>query len=486
VLLKDVVLHFTRFDFSCSTGEDNAEAPCLPKTPSTSRRLRGRQPRTRKKPTDDGSPVLTRTLRKTKRSDQQKDGVDDSEPLQDIGNNTTMKKSPVKADENFESSFRKSSRRCAAVRASQAIVEQSTVKKNVRKNAKRTDSTSSSNFGAVSSPAADMLSKVEVLDSTKNSNLLTSNTVKTSQQNPTSVSNLDDSPELEAVLFLQGKITCNNSPELTPPALHYQSTKEIDQLSIIDVDDELTPLVAHSSSCVNHHVSPIKHCFSPIKEVMPTTTVMPNADRLRVENAAQFSTKPESVCKDEFFTPPDKVNSTIDVKNHISTVSGQSYSPLDTPEVICDSCTGTSDLARLTKLASSQLETPVTVTKNSSTPVTIIKNSSTLATIIKSNSSPTAISQSSLTPATDTQTSSSIETPVTVTKQSLPNHISATVTKVKHSVNPPRKAADGSPELLTSVKRPQESQVSSTLSGTTKKQKVTPNSCFSPARPKVS
>ena len=398
--------------------------------------------------------------------------------MQDIGNSTTLKESsPVEAHKNSESSFRKSSRKCA----SQAIAKQSTVKKNSRKNAKRTSS-NDFDFGPTSSTTTD-ISKLEELDNTiqEDSNLLTQNTVEkvTSQQNPTLVS---DSPTLEPVLFLQGKITCKdvvNSPELPPPALHCQSTKEIDQLSIIDVDDESTPLVAHSSSHVQYY-------FSPVKEVTPTTaTVVPNADRPKVETATQFPAK--SVCEDKLFTPPDNVNRAIAGEHQaepeidiITTVTSGSLSHLDTPEVVvCNShMNSCSDLARLTKIASSQLKTPATVTENSSTPATVVKISST----------PIAVSRKSLTPVSDTQTSSnecSIETPVTVTKQTQPNHVSATVTKVKHSANVPRKAADGSPEFLTTAKRPQESQTSNTLSGTTKKQKVTPTSCFSPAKPKV-
>jgi len=397
--------------------------------------------------------------------------------LQDIGNGT-LKKSPVKAHKNSESSFRKSSRKCT----SQAIAEQSTVKKNLRKNAKRTIS---NDFGTTSSPTTDMLSKLEELDNTtkEDSNSLTQNTVEkvTSQQRPTLVSDLDDSPTLEPVLFLQGKITGKdvvNSPELTPPTLHCQSTKEIDQLSIIDVDGESTPLVAHSSSHIQYY-------FSPVKEVTPTTaTVVPNADQPKVETATQFPTK--SVCEDKLFTPPDNVNRVIAGEHQaepeidiINTVTSGSHSQLDTPEVVvCDSHTNSSDLARLTKIASSQLKTPATVTENSSTPSTVVKISST----------PIAVSRNSLIPASDTQTSSnecSIETPVTVTKQTQPNHVSATITKVKHGANAPKEATDGSPEFLTSAKRPQEPQTSNTLSGTTKKQKVTPTNCFSPARPKV-
>ena len=451
-----------------STGEDNAEAPCLPKTPSTSRRLRGRPPKTKKKQTDDGSPVLTRTLRsRSKRNDQQKDDTDDPEPLQDIGNSTAVKRSSVKADENVEDSFRKSSRTCA-IRASQAIAEQSTVKKNARRNVK---SSSSNDDIVIISPTTDMLSKLETLDSTtkEDSSSVLQNTVE--KESPPPVSDQDNSPVLEPVSFLQGRITDKNvvnSPELTPPAshCHCQSTEEVEQLLIIDVDDESTPLAAHSSH--------VEHYFSPVKEVTPTTaTVASNADQ---NTSIQSSTKPKSVCKDEFFTPPDNVNSEIagehqaESENESTTVSKQmstSYSQLDTPEIICDSHASSSDLARLTRLTSSQLKTPDTVTKNNLTPATVVKSSTTV-----------------------TQTSSSessTETPVTVTKQSQSNHVSATVTKVKHSANVARKAADGSPEFLTAVKRPQEFQTCSTSvhSGTTKKQRVTPTNCFSPARPKV-
>ena len=458
-----------------STGEDNAEAPSLPKTPSTSRRLRGRPPKTKKKQTGDGSPVLTRTLRsRSKRNDQQKDDTDDPEPLQDIGNSTAVKRSSVKADENVEDSFRKSSRTCA-VRASQVIAEQSTVKKNARRNVKRADSSSSNDDIVIISPTTDMLSKLETLDSTtkEDSSSVLQNTVEkvTLQQSPPPVSDQDNSPVLEPVSFLQGRITNKNvvsSPELTPPAshCHCQSTEEVEQLLIIDVDDESTPLAAHSSH--------VEHYFSPVKEVTPTTaTVASNADQ---NTSIRSSTKPKSVCKDELFTPPDNVNSEIagehqaESENESTTVSKQmstSYSQMDTPEVICDSHASSSDLARLTRLTSSQLKTPDTVTKNNLTPTTVVKSSTTV-----------------------TQTSSSessTETPVTVTKQSQSNHVSATVTKVKHSANVARKAADGSPEFLTAVKRPQEFQTCSTSvhSGTTKKQRVTPTNCFSPARPKV-
>ena len=88
-----------------STGKDNSDGPTLPKTPSTCRRLRSRQPKKRKQQqTDltqnDGSPQLSKAL----------------QPLDNISN--TMENT----DDQMIGTVRKSSRKCA-VKATQAISE---------------------------------------------------------------------------------------------------------------------------------------------------------------------------------------------------------------------------------------------------------------------------------------------------------------------------------------------------------------------------
>ena len=89
--------------FINSTGRDNADGPTLPKTPSTCRRLRSRQPKKRKQQQidvskNDGSPQLSKAL----------------QPLGNISN--TMENT----DDQMIGTVRKSSRKCA-VKATQAI-----------------------------------------------------------------------------------------------------------------------------------------------------------------------------------------------------------------------------------------------------------------------------------------------------------------------------------------------------------------------------
>lgn len=411
--------------------------------------------------------MLTRTLRsKSKRNDQQKAKVDVSEPLQDIGNSTRLS---VKADDGCEHSFRRSGRACAAI-ASQSIAEQSTVKKITKKNAKQTGSTSNDDM---SSPTTDMLSKPEKLAvaSMEDSNPLSQDSTEKVelQPSPTPLSNFDDSPVLEPVLFLQDKITNKeakvNMSELTPTVSHCRSTREVEQLSIINVDDESTPLVAHSSSHINHY-------FSPVKEVSPTTVTVVPYDGVQ-------TTTQTADCKEKFFTPPDNVDGGIasehqgDPDNETAAISGKdlaSHKQMEQPESVHDSHASSSDLARLTRLMPPQLKTPATVTRFVSTPATVTRNTSTPTTLTHSSSH-----------------DCSMETPATVTKPNPPSNTSATTTVIKQA-NVLQKENDVSPEFLTAAKRSQDFQTYSTssLSGATKKQRVTPTNCFSPAKLKVS
>ena len=458
---------------SISTGKDNSDGPTLPKTPSTCRRLRNKQQRKRKQQID-GSPQLTRALRSNANKQKHSDVTTNetvSTPLDNIGN---------KMDTNDQTidTVRKSSRQCA-VKATQAITQQTGRKKGSSNSKKHSDRVSD---GRSQVPSASF--SKEYHDEHVDINSLS---LKKTSQGIAEV-NSDDHT------ITDDSLNVSVSPELQPPFLrcslkntkgNTQQQEVKDDASSPNVSEEVlsSPIVVdeefeakcHDKDSTTHHDKTTTHYdeltteqfFSPlvINSVHPipsaSTQVVSQSSCLNETRTISGPHEDAASDEDKYSTPPSDVSAVIEEEckpadgiRRITTVIKKVADTEKANQAIIHNGPRV-NLASLTKLTPPLDSTP----DASQTPATVMKGCLTknYPTVIKG--CPTS-------------------TPATITKES-------SNSRNGPDTNLADEQYDGSPELAV-IRKPQGCPVGNSypISGASKKQ-ITPTNAFSPAKVKV-
>ena len=466
---------------SISTGKDNSDGPTLPKTPSTCRRLRNRQQRKRKQQNDgsqnDGSPQLTRTLRSNANKQKCSDATTNeavSTPLDNIGNKMDTSDQTVDA-------VRKSSRRCA-VKATQAITQQTGRKKRSSNNRKCSDSISDGTSPQVPSASFSKENHDEHVDTDSLSLKKISQGIVEANSDDHTITddslNVLASPELQPVPFLHCSLKNTKGDTQQQEVKEDRSSPNVTEVvlssPVVDDDDDEKATHYDKESTTHHDVSTthydeltIEQFFTPL--VINSIHPVPSASTQMVS---------QSSCLNETRTISGPHEDTASDEEKYSTP------PSDVSSVVKEECKPADGIRRITTVITKD---PDTEKANQA----IIHNgpSVNLALLTK------------LTPPLDS-TPDAIQTPATVMKgcftknystviKGCPTSTPATITKVSSdSSNGPNtnladEQHDGSPELAV-ISKPQGCPVGNSypVRDATKKQ-ITPTNAFSPAKVKV-
>lgn len=336
-----------------STGKDNSDAPTLPKTPSTCRRLRSRQPKKRKQQqTDvsqnDGSPQLAKALR----------------PLDNIGN--TMENT-----DQVIGTVRKSSRKCA-VKATQAISELTGRKKGPSYCGDRQEQEVKEILSSVTDDEATCYNE-EPMHYNKDP--------MDNDQNPH-----QDSPmhhDQEPMLDDRDQILTPHNDKSTPPP----------------IDQSLTPLVVNDAHPVSSPVTPIVTEGGCLNETK-TLRVSTSQEDLTSSDEDKYSTPPSDVST----SVADKESKPADDIRRVTTILKRCPEPQATTNQVIVNNGPCVDLALLTKLTP-ESEKSADVAQ---TPATVIKDCF--------NDNNVNICTSTVIKDHPTNSRTAVETPATITK----------------------------------------------------------------------
>ena len=417
-----LAIPFDKVVFYSSTGKDDACGPTLPKTPSTTRRLRSRQQRKRKQE-DDGSPRLPRTLRST--TSKQKRCVASTDEMVTSTPDEKVIPTPDETKRPFDDISNKD----------QTI---STVKRSSRQCAKKaTDAIARSIKGD------RYQQEVKVTPPCK------ANEKPESTSDVCQVTTIQKEPEPESQMETDQAIVssgCTPCVNLAVPTKHTPPPSESSP------DTMHTPTTVTKEHCAEDHV------------ITPSTVTKSDSSAVVVTPATimKVTSKSSSPTVAKHIVSPDpKPDTTNDIRR-VTTIIKKEPEPLtEADQIIVNSgyapCI---NLAELTKL------TPPPPEPSPDTPTTVIKESCTEDHVIASS--------------TVTKNDSNAETPATITKVAFND---ATVTK--DNANHIEGLSDGSPDLGVTKPQDNQVGMSGLLSGTTTKKQITPNSAFSPAKLKV-